>query len=93
MTVWNWLTPMAACALAMVVAVNSASRRMPHADAPSAAASFATLMFDSSNVSGTFLLSKSDENVEWNVWTHPFPAIRHSAPALNVLDLAVPTNH
>jgi hypothetical protein len=74
--VWNWLTPVAACVLTLMVAVHSTGRRQPQLSAPDNARFFATLMFHAatSNVQQTFVLSKMDENVEWNVWAHPFPA-------------------
>jgi hypothetical protein len=74
--VWNWLTPVAACVLTLMVAVNSSSRHAPRLNAPDNATFFATLMFKAatSNMQQTFALSKMDENVEWNIWPHPFPA-------------------
>jgi len=74
MKVWNWLTPAAACVLTVMVAAHGASRHLPRLGAPDDATFFATLMFNTatSNVQETFVLSKMDENVEWNVWPHPF---------------------
>lgn len=73
---WSWLTPVAACVLTVMVAVNSASRHWPRLSAPDKANFFATLMVNGgiSNTQEMFVLSKMDENVEWNVWSHPFPA-------------------
>ena len=70
---WNWLTPVAACVLTLMVAVHGAGRHLPRRNVPDNAAFFATLMFDAatSNVQQTFVLSKRDENLEWNVWPHP----------------------
>jgi hypothetical protein len=86
--VWHWLTPVAACILTLLVAVNSASRHLPRLSAPDNATIFATLMCHAatSNVQPTFVPGNMDENVEWNVWTHPFPAqtVRWSV---------IPTNH
>jgi hypothetical protein len=74
--VWNWLTPVAACVLTLMVAVNSGSRHLPRLSAPDNATFFATLMVNavSSNMPQTFVMSKMDENVEWNIWPHPFNA-------------------
>jgi hypothetical protein len=74
--VWHWLTPVAACVLTLMVAVNSASRHLPRLRTTDNATFFATIFFNAatSNVQNTFVLSKMDENVEWNVWPHPFPA-------------------
>ena len=95
--VWHWLTPLAACVLTLMFAVQSSSRHLPRLSAPDNATFFATLMFNaaSSNVQQTFVLSKMDENVEWNVWPHPFPAqtARRAGPhsGLNVWSV-IPTN-
>jgi len=85
--VWHWLTPVAACVLTLMVAVNSSNRHLPQLSARDNAAYFATVMFNAatSNVQQTFALSKMDENVEWNIWSHPFPAqtVRWSALPTN----------
>ena len=97
MAVWNWLTPVAACALTLMVAVHGASRHLPRLSVPDDAAFFATLMFNAatSNVTQTFVLSKMDENVEWNVWPHPLAAqtARRAGPhsSLNLWSV-MPTN-
>jgi hypothetical protein len=71
--VWNWLTPVAACALALMFIAHGADRRFARSSVPGNDAFFATLVFNaSSNVQQTFALSKADENVEWNIWPHPF---------------------
>ncbi|MGZ5566861.1 MAG: hypothetical protein ACXWKG_07595, partial [Limisphaerales bacterium] len=70
---WNWLTPVAACCLTVVVLCSGNSRRPLPYPSRDNATFFATLMIDatSSNVSSqTFTLSKADENIEWNVWPH-----------------------
>jgi len=74
--VWHWLTPIAACVLTVMVAVHGASRHLPRLSVPDNATFFATLMFNAatSNVQQTFVLSKMDENVEWNIWPHPLAA-------------------
>ena len=71
--VWHWLTPVAACVLTLMVVVHGAGRQLPRLSAQDNATFFAAIMLHaaSSNVQQTFLLSKMDENVEWNVWPHP----------------------
>jgi hypothetical protein len=75
--VWHWLTPVAACVLTLMVVVNTSSRHLSRLSAPDKTTSFAMLMVNaaSSNVQQTFVLSKMDENMEWNIWPHPFPAL------------------
>jgi hypothetical protein len=95
--VWNWLTPVAACVFTVLVLVNGFGRHSPRTDLRDNATFFASLMFNaaSSNVQRTLVLSGMDENVEWNVWPHPFmlPTLHRSAPraALDILSL-IPTN-
>jgi hypothetical protein len=96
---WNWLAPMAACALTMLVAVHTASQAtVPLANRDSDG-SFFTFMLraatSSSNLA-TFSLSQMDENMEYNVWRH---ASHHlpTAPSAELparLDLfnVIPTN-
>ena len=90
--VWNWLTPAAACVLTLMIVVNSSSRRLPQSSNAENdnAGSFATLMFRvaNSNMQQTFVLNKLDENLEWNVWSHPFPT-----QTVRVGWNAMPTNH
>ena len=76
MELWNWLTPAAACALTLMVLVHGASRRLPPLSTTDNASFFGTLIFNpaTSNVQHTFVLSKMDENMEWNIWPHPLPA-------------------
>jgi hypothetical protein len=87
--VWGWLTPAAACVLTLLVMVNSTSRHLPRLSASDKTAFFATLMFNAagSNLQQTFVLSKADENMEVNIWTHPFL----TQTGLNVLSV-IPTN-
>lgn len=72
----------------MMIAVNSSNRHLARLSSRDDAAFFATVMFNAatSNMQQTFVLSKMDENVEWNIWSHPFPAqtVRWSV---------MPTNH
>ena len=64
----NWLTPVAACCLTVVVLCGSATRHLTSIDTRDNATFFAMA---SSNVAlKTFALSKGDENIEWNVWPH-----------------------
>jgi len=70
---WNWLTPVAACCLTVMVLCSGNSRRLSSNDPHDHATYFATVMVNaaSSNVSSQiFALSKGDENIEWNVWPH-----------------------
>lgn len=69
---WNWLSPVAACALTMLVAVHTASHapgRFPQAPNP---AFFASLMLDAAASSNfaAFSLTEMDENLQWNIWPH-----------------------
>ena len=86
MRVWNWLTPVAACALALVVAVHGPGHHLSRLDTSDDAMFFGTLASNAatSNLQQTFVLSKMDENLEWNVWPHPF--------AGQSVRLTVPTN-
>ena len=73
LALWNWVTPVAACCLTVVVLCSGSSRRATQYEPRDHATYFATLMLNatSSNVSSqTFSLSKADENIEWNVWPH-----------------------
>jgi hypothetical protein len=67
---WNWLSPVAACALTMLVAVHAASRVPGHRG--SDAAFFATLMLDTAATSNIAPISLSEvgENLEYNIWPH-----------------------
>jgi hypothetical protein len=75
---WNWLSPVAACALTMLVAVHTASRAPGRLAQDSNATFFASLMLNAAASSNfaTFSLSKVDENLEWNIWPH---ATHHAA--------------
>lgn len=74
MRVWNWLTPLAACAFAFIVAVHGSSRHLSRLSVADDATFFATLGSNgvTSNLQPTLVLSSLDENMEWNVWPHPF---------------------
>jgi|HubBroStandDraft_1064217.scaffolds.fasta_scaffold178424_1 hypothetical protein len=70
---WNWLSPVAACALTMLVAVHAANHMPGRLAQGSNATFFATLMIDAAATSNiaTFTLSEMDENLEFNIWPHP----------------------
>ncbi len=75
---WNWLSPVAACALTMLVAVHAASHGPGRRG--SDAAFFATLMLDAAATSNIAAVSLSDVggNLEYNIWPHP----QHLATAI-----------
>jgi hypothetical protein len=69
--VWQWLSPLAACALTMLVAVHSVSHGTASAQRGANGALFA-LALDATSVSNfaTYAASPGGENLEWNVWNH-----------------------
>ena len=70
---WNWLSPVAACALTMLLAVHSANRAPARLAQDSNTTLFASLMLDiavTSNIANVSF-SGMDENVEWNVFPLP----------------------
>ncbi len=87
---WPWLAPAFTCVLAVMLIGGGMDRHWDRASAPDNATFFATLAFGAaqSNLQQTLALTKHDENVEWNVWPHPF---RASAPAFARWN-GVPTN-
>ncbi|HEX4120499.1 MAG TPA: hypothetical protein VH619_07780 [Verrucomicrobiae bacterium] len=95
---WSWLTPLAACALTILVAVQPESPAASRMAGRTNGAFFATFMLDAAGSSSpaTYSLSQLDENLEWNVWPHASHHVtemrREEAPShLNVLNL-IPTN-
>lgn len=74
MAIWSWLTPAAACALTLLVTVHNPYRHDPDFDSTNTAA-VSSFMYDSqaSNTPRTFVLSRADLNMEWNVWPHLAP--------------------
>src|SRR4051812_39941657 len=72
---WNWLTPVAACFMAMLV-IGGNSHRLNQIDQSDHATFFASIMVNAnSNINQsvapqTFALNKQDVNLEWNVWPH-----------------------
>ena len=69
---WNWLSPVAACALTMLVAVHTANRAPGRLAVGSNATIFASIALNAASFSNstTFSLSQMDENLEYNVWPH-----------------------
>jgi hypothetical protein len=69
---WSWLTPVAACALTILVAVHSSSRPSEQMASRNDGVFFATFMLDAAGSSNlaTYSLSQVDENLEYNVWPH-----------------------
>jgi hypothetical protein len=81
---WNWLTPAAACVLTLLVALTGASHHPVNLD-PATSFPVASLMYDpeASNTPRTFVLSRMDLNVEWNIWPRPIINSAHFPPATN----------
>jgi hypothetical protein len=69
---WSWLSPVAACALTMLVAVHTAGRAPAHLAQGSNGAFFATLMLNAASCSNlaAYSLNQTDENLEYNIWPH-----------------------
>jgi len=95
---WNWLAPLAACALTMLVAVHTASRASAPLASRNNGGSLFTFMLDAATSSNfaTYSLSQMDENMEWNVWPHASHRVswmpRAQSPArLDVFNV-IPTN-
>jgi hypothetical protein len=80
--VWSWLTPLAACALTILVAVHSESGPAARLVGPTNGAFFATFMLDAAGASnlGTYSVNQGDENLEWNVWPHASHHVTAIAP-------------
>ncbi|HZM05636.1 MAG TPA: hypothetical protein VFC44_21750 [Candidatus Saccharimonadales bacterium] len=94
---WSWLTPLAACALTLLIVVNSSNRPAMPLVSGTNGAFFAISMLDagSSNLP-VYSLSQRDENLEWNVWPHAAHHVQtlshnESRSRLNVLN-SIPTN-
>jgi hypothetical protein len=79
-TAWNWLSPVAACALTMLVAVHTANRVPGRLVSGSNATLFASIMLDAAVTSNlaSFSTGQADQNMEYNVWNH---ATHHVAEA------------
>ena len=97
---WSWLTPLAACALTVLVGVGPGSTSPLMASRnPAFIGTIAMSTQGASNLA-TYTLSQLDENLEWNVWPHAThyaaQLLREEAPSHlnllnNVLNL-IPTN-
>jgi hypothetical protein len=74
---WNWLSPVAACALTMLVAVHAANRPPGHLSHGSNMAFSASTMLDASS----FSQGQTDENMEVNIWSHATDPRPAPAPA------------
>lgn len=88
---------MAACALTVVMTLYGANHRLGRLAPPDNASYFATLMTGAanSNLPRTVVLTKRDENLEWNVWPHAVASqtLQWAGSAgMNVLE-RVATNH
>jgi len=66
---WNWLTPVAACCLAMVVALGGSRYRAAHFDeATDATLIAAVALSGASNFQPALPVGQFDPNMQWNVW-------------------------
>jgi hypothetical protein len=72
---WHWLTPVAACALTVLVAVGSANHRAEALEGKGGPVIASAWKLDSgwSNAPRMAWLSQSDENVQWNVFPELAP--------------------
>jgi hypothetical protein len=80
---WSWLTPLAACALTVLVAVHSETTPVARLAGPTNGAFFATFMLDAAGSSslGKYSVNQGDENLEWNVWAHASHPVTPIIPA------------
>jgi hypothetical protein len=87
---WSWLTPIAACALTIVLAVQESNRHLTHWPAAHDYAMMTTLTANvsTSNTQPTFVMSQLDENMELNFWPH----LMGTQAVINIRGL-MPTNH
>jgi hypothetical protein len=78
---WEWLTPVAACGLTMLLAVGSMNRPAESLAGNDVTMDFAAEMLNpaSSNTMQLVRLSEMDENVQWNVWPKLSPLIASSS--------------
>ena len=95
---WNWLSPVAACALTMLLAVHTGSRAPVRLAQGSNGTFFATLMLNAASSSNlaAYSLNQMDENLEWNIWPHPTHhavlSPRGEAPRRREIWPLIPTN-
>lgn len=86
---WHWLTPAAACVLALVIMIPGSNHHLRPFNASAGETFFATLLPSSatSNLQKTLILQKGDENMDLNVWPHPFLCLTGTQAVINI-----PTN-
>jgi hypothetical protein len=96
---WNWLAPVAACALTMLVALHTSSLATAPLASRNNSGSLFTIMLNAASSSSnfaTFSLSQMDENMEFNIWPHATHHLTLPPPAepRARLDLfnVIPTN-
>lgn len=95
---WNWLSPVAACALTMLVAIHTASRAPARLAQGTDGTFFASLMLNAASYSNlaVYSLNQTDENLEWNIWPHlshhVAPSPRAEAPLRREVWPLAPTN-
>jgi hypothetical protein len=67
---WNWITPLAACCLAMLVALGGSRYRAARFPDTADADLVAAVMRSgaSSNLQPTLPVGQLDQNVQWNTW-------------------------
>ena len=92
-----WLTPVAACALTMLLAVGSINHPAQSLETKDNPALFAAMMLGpgSSNFQPMVWLSQMDENVQWNVCaqlTPPGMPRRDQSPSILPVPCAAATN-
>lgn len=97
--VWSLLTPLAACALTILVAVHSETTPSARLAGSTNGDFFATFMLDAAGSSslGKYSVNQGDENLEWNVWPHASHPVMPLVPAapqvrMNVVEGVKATN-
>ncbi len=92
----SWLTPVAACVLTVVAAWGGATRHVVAYDAKDNTTYAAMIPVNGSNAQQQFVLSRSDVNLQWNVWPNAFSSkvTNFSAPPSSLESWnAATTNH
>ncbi|HEY3861261.1 MAG TPA: hypothetical protein VGO59_05170 [Verrucomicrobiae bacterium] len=96
---WHWLSPVAACALTMLVAVHTSNRPPGHSAQGFSATSFASFMVNAAASPSNLAmvsLSKMDENLEFNIWScaarHVAVPARAEIPLTRQIWSIIPTN-
>ena len=82
----SWLTPVAACVLTVLINLGGVNRRPTFSDAKDNTTYAETISLNGSspsNVQQRFVLSRSDVNLQWNVWpnAHSERVTNFSAPS------------